>query len=164
MPGLRILVVEPDPMVGELIGRNLEYEGAAVRGAGSLIDACRMVRAHGAPDVILLDIALPQLNPYDSLMVLRAVCRSHVPAGFLSRTRSPVPRFIGCPVKSVPFTSVGLAAFVDHILLPSELPPLVPGSRAGLKEAVRGAMIREIPGPSAGNDDVQGGGTLGVVT
>lgn len=119
-PGLQVLVVEPAAQLGDLIRRNLELEGALVRTADSLMSACRSVRAHGVPDVILLDIDLPRANPYDSLMVLRAVCRSHVPAGFLSRTKSPVPRFVGCPVKGIPFTSIDLVAFLDQILLPSE--------------------------------------------
>lgn len=125
MPGLHVLVVESDRDLAELIRHNLAAEGAGVQAAGTLAEGCRAVRRYGAPDAILLDIALPGVNPYDALMVLRAVCRRHVPVGFLSRSRRPMARFVGCPVRGAPFTRIDLAAFLDRILLPSAMPRAV---------------------------------------
>lgn len=66
MPGARILVVEDDEVLRELILRNLEARGHDVRIAGDARTALTRLRA--APfDLILLDICLPDQTGWEVL-------------------------------------------------------------------------------------------------
>src|SRR5712691_1328816 len=60
----RVLVVEDEPDVAELIRYNLVKEGWEVLTAGSGADALRRVR-DARPDVVLLDIMVPKLNGWE---------------------------------------------------------------------------------------------------
>ncbi|HSB42829.1 MAG TPA: response regulator transcription factor [Methylomirabilota bacterium] len=59
-----MLVVEDEPDVAEMIRYNLGREGYEVRLAGSGTEALRQAR-ETRPDVILLDIMVPQLNGWE---------------------------------------------------------------------------------------------------
>jgi two-component system, OmpR family, alkaline phosphatase synthesis response regulator PhoP len=60
----RVLVVEDEADVAEMIRYNLGKEGYDVRLAGNGTDALRLVK-ESKPDVILLDIMVPQLNGWE---------------------------------------------------------------------------------------------------
>src|SRR5262245_54015526 len=60
----RVLVVEDEADVAEMIRYNLGKEGYDVRLAGTGTDALRQVK-DARPDVILLDIMVPQLNGWE---------------------------------------------------------------------------------------------------
>jgi DNA-binding response OmpR family regulator len=60
----RVLVVEDEQDVAELIRFNLIKEGYDVTVLGNGADAVRFVR-EGKPDVVLLDIMVPQLNGWE---------------------------------------------------------------------------------------------------
>ncbi|HYB70308.1 MAG TPA: response regulator transcription factor [Candidatus Bathyarchaeia archaeon] len=60
----RVLVVEDEPDVAEMIRYNLGREGYDVRVAGNGTDALRQVK-EAKPDVVLLDIMVPQLNGWE---------------------------------------------------------------------------------------------------
>ena len=60
----RVLVVEDEADVAEMIRYNLGKEGYDVRLAGNGADALRQVK-EAKPDVILLDIMVPQLNGWE---------------------------------------------------------------------------------------------------
>jgi phosphate regulon transcriptional regulator PhoB len=60
----RVLVVEDEPDVAELIRYNLHKEGWAVVVATNGADALRRAR-EARPDLILLDIMIPQLNGWE---------------------------------------------------------------------------------------------------
>ena len=62
--GARVLVVEDEPDVAEMIRYNLGKEGYDVRVVGNGTDALRQVK-DARPDVILLDIMVPQLNGWE---------------------------------------------------------------------------------------------------
>ena len=62
--GARVLVVEDEPDVAEMIRYNLGKEGYDVRVAGNGTDALRQVK-EARPDVILLDIMVPHLNGWE---------------------------------------------------------------------------------------------------
>jgi len=62
--GARVLVVEDEPDVAEMIRYNLGKEGYDVRVVGNGTDALRQVK-HARPDVILLDIMVPHLNGWE---------------------------------------------------------------------------------------------------
>jgi len=81
----RILVVEDDPDISTLLKIYFESEGYSVvtaeRGEAAL-EACR----HQLPDVIVLDIMLPDMDGYDVCWELRNTLRtSHIPIIFLTQ-------------------------------------------------------------------------------
>ena len=60
----RVLVVEDEQDVAELIRYNLAKEGYEVRLTGNGTDALKQVR-EVRPELILLDIMVPQLNGWE---------------------------------------------------------------------------------------------------
>jgi DNA-binding response OmpR family regulator len=66
----RVLVVEDDPGIAKLLHDNLVIDGFAVRLAGTSHDALRECQAF-APDLVLLDIKLPDGNGFELCQVLR---------------------------------------------------------------------------------------------
>jgi two-component system phosphate regulon response regulator PhoB len=62
--GARVLVVEDEPDVAEMIRYNLGKEGYDVRVVGNGTDALRQVK-EARPDLILLDIMVPHLNGWE---------------------------------------------------------------------------------------------------
>ncbi|NYJ08182.1 response regulator transcription factor [Petropleomorpha daqingensis] len=74
-PPWRVLVVDDEPAIRELLAMVCAYEGWDVRTAGTGEAALRAVRER-APDVVLLDAMLPDL---DGLTVLRRI-RASSPA------------------------------------------------------------------------------------
>ncbi|MDQ4130446.1 MAG: response regulator transcription factor [Actinomycetota bacterium] len=69
--GARILVVEDDPTVAEVVARYLELEGFAVDSVGTGPDAVERAAAR-PPDLVILDLMLPGLAGFEVLRRLRA--------------------------------------------------------------------------------------------
>lgn len=67
----RILVVDDDPRIRDVLRRGLTYEGFAVDTAGSGEEALRLAREQ-SPDLVILDILMPGLDGYEVLRRLRA--------------------------------------------------------------------------------------------
>ncbi len=67
----RILVVDDDPRIRDVLRRGLTYEGFAVDTAGSGEEALRLAREQ-SPDLVILDILMPGLDGYEVLWRLRA--------------------------------------------------------------------------------------------
>jgi DNA-binding response OmpR family regulator len=72
--GLRVLVVEDDPAIRELIGLHLKLEGYAVMPSADGAEGLRLARAERF-DLIVLDIMLPGL---DGISVLGAIRRESI--------------------------------------------------------------------------------------
>jgi DNA-binding response OmpR family regulator len=68
--GMRILVVDDEQHMVDLIRMNLELEGFQVLEASNGIDALDQVRKH-IPDLIILDIMMPQIDGFEVLKMLR---------------------------------------------------------------------------------------------
>lgn len=68
--GMRILVVDDEQRMIDLIRMNLELEGFQVLEAVNGIEALDQVRKH-IPDLIILDIMMPQLDGFEVLKMLR---------------------------------------------------------------------------------------------
>src|SRR5882724_4845258 len=60
----RVLVVEDEPDVAEMIRYNLQKEGYDALLSANGVDALRQVR-EARPDVVLLDLMVPQLNGWE---------------------------------------------------------------------------------------------------
>jgi two-component system OmpR family response regulator len=68
--GVRVLVVDDEPTLAELVTMALRYEGWEVRSAGNGVTAVRLARDF-RPDVVVLDVMLPDLSGLDVLRRLR---------------------------------------------------------------------------------------------
>jgi DNA-binding response OmpR family regulator len=79
--GASILVVEDDGQIAELMRDFLEAEGFQVRHAGSGRETSKQLE-HGMPDLVLLDVMLPDESGFDICRRLRR--DSMVPVLFLS--------------------------------------------------------------------------------
>jgi DNA-binding response OmpR family regulator len=66
----KVLVVDDDPVVIRLVKELLKTQGFAVETAKDGIDAMIMVK-NNKPDLIILDIMMPELNGYDVLKTLK---------------------------------------------------------------------------------------------
>ncbi|KQC35735.1 response regulator transcription factor [Frankia sp. ACN1ag] len=66
----RVLVVDDDAVIRQLVVVNLELEGFEVHTAVDGVDALEMVRAVD-PQVITLDIMMPRMNGWDVAAHLR---------------------------------------------------------------------------------------------
>lgn len=68
----RILIVEDEPELAELLERFLRNKGFATAIAGDGLSACRMINAL-RPDLILLDIMLPELDGWEVCRLIRKI-------------------------------------------------------------------------------------------
>src|SRR3984885_6970185 len=68
---VRVLVVDDEPSLAELLGSVLRYEGWTVKTAGNGADAVRTAREF-RPDAVVLDIMLPDFNGLEVMRRLRA--------------------------------------------------------------------------------------------
>src|SRR4029078_2298406 len=64
--GPRVLLVDDDPQVREVVRINLEMEGYAVREAANAEDGLAALEDE-APDLILLDVMMPQVDGWEML-------------------------------------------------------------------------------------------------
>lgn len=89
----RVLVVDDEAALSELLSMALRYEGCEVRSAGDGAAAIRAAREF-RPDAVVLDIMLPDM---DGLSVLGRVRRElpHVPVLFLTAKDSVEDRIAG---------------------------------------------------------------------
>ena len=69
--GKKILIVEDDPIIADLYQRKFASEGFAVELAGDGGTAMEALKSH-RPDVVLLDLQLPQVNGIEVLKFIRA--------------------------------------------------------------------------------------------
>ncbi len=79
--GMRILVVDDEQRMIDFIRMNLELEGFQVFQATNGIEALDQVRKH-IPDLIILDIMMPQIDGFEVLRMLREF--SNVPVIMLT--------------------------------------------------------------------------------
>jgi CheY-like chemotaxis protein len=70
-----VLVVEDDPATRELLRRTLEVEGWSVTEAGNGRAALERV-ADACPDLVLLDLVMPEMDGFEFLEAFRADLRS----------------------------------------------------------------------------------------
>jgi DNA-binding response OmpR family regulator len=68
--GYRVLVVDDEPRMIGFIRMNLELEGHQVLEAHNGLDALEAVRTK-LPDIVLLDVMMPELDGFETLRMLR---------------------------------------------------------------------------------------------
>jgi two-component system OmpR family response regulator len=117
----RILVVDDEPYITDLLSTGLEFEGFAVEVASTGTEATQKVRAT-RPDLVLLDVMLPDIEGID-------VCRRWreegvaVPVLFLTARDSTEDKL------------VGLALGDDYVTKPFSMSEVVARIRAVLRRS-----------------------------
>jgi DNA-binding response OmpR family regulator len=89
----RILIIEDDPLQAESLALILRQEGYAVDLAATGVGGLEQARRLPHPDVVLLDVALPDLNGTEVARRLRAA--SHVPIVMLTARRQEADKIVG---------------------------------------------------------------------
>jgi len=91
----RVLVVEDDPDLVELLRFNLGSAGFSITTASNGVEALKMARS-GSPDLILLDLMLPELDGFAVCEILRRdPATAQVPIIMLTALSSELARFTG---------------------------------------------------------------------
>jgi two-component system, OmpR family, response regulator len=119
---VRVLVVDDEATLAELLSMALRYEGWDVRSAGDGLEAVRQARAF-EPDVVILDVMLPDM---DGLTVLRKLrdASPRVPVLFLTARDAVEDRVAGLT-----------AGGDDYVTKPFSLEEVVARLRALLRRA-----------------------------
>ena len=120
---VRVLVVDDEPQLTELLSMALRYEGWQVQTAGTGMDAVRAAREF-APDAVVLDMMLPDV---DGMEVLRRM-RAHepdVPVLFLTAKDAVEDRVAGLT-----------AGGDDYVTKPFSLEEVVARVRALMRRTV----------------------------
>jgi len=118
----RILVVDDEPRMIGFIRMNLELEGYQVLEAHSGLDALEMIRTQ-LPDLVLLDVMMPELDGFETLRMLREF--SNVPVIML--TAKVYGLELGADdYVTKPFGSRELSSRVRAVLRRTEMPTASP--------------------------------------
>jgi phosphate regulon transcriptional regulator PhoB len=137
--GGRVLIVEDEADIRDLLAFHLEREGYHVTRSRSGADALRQVRAR-PPDLILLDLMLPELGGLDVCRRLRQDPRTaSVPIVMLTARGEEVDRILGLELGAddyvvKPFSPKEVVARVRAVLRRA-------GARDGAAPVVSGRLV-----------------------
>lgn len=125
----KVLVVDDDPGVRLLVGRSLQKAGYRVRDAPSAGEALEWIEEKGAPDVMVLDVSMPDTDGFELLSKIRAqVDQPELPAVFLSaRVQSEditAGRELGAIYLTKPFVASALLNAIERLLTAAEDAPV----------------------------------------
>ena len=135
----RVLIVEDEPDICDLLAFHLEREGYHVTRSRTGADALRQVRAR-PPDLILLDLMLPELGGLDVCRRLRQDPRTaSVPIVMLTARGEEVDRILGLELGAddyivKPFSPKEVVARVRAVLRRA-------GARDGAAPVVSGRLV-----------------------
>ena len=116
----RVLVVDDDPNLRELVSLRLQKAGHRVLTAASAGEALAMVDERGAPDIVVLDVAMPGMTGFELLPALRAIDgMGALPAIFLSGRVEPhhieAGRAMGATYLTKPFSANALTKTIEKL-------------------------------------------------
>jgi DNA-binding response OmpR family regulator len=140
MTRYRILVVDDEPVVTEVVERYLVNEGFEVSTAGDGDDALRLAR-NWAPDLVVLDWMLPSRDGLEVCRVLRS--EGKVPIIMLTARGEETDRVVGLEIGAD-----------DYMVKPFSPRELVARIKAVLRRAVNE------PGEPAASDTLRFGGLV----
>ncbi|WP_380176253.1 response regulator [Kineococcus sp. DHX-1] len=117
----RVLVVEDDPDIRQLVELRLRGLGHRVVSAPSGAEALAVIAERGAPEVVVLDVAMPGMTGLEVLRTLRAQPETaDLPAIFLSARVRPediaAGEELGAVYLTKPFVVSALAGAIDKAL------------------------------------------------
>ncbi|MDK3161525.1 response regulator transcription factor [Kamptonema cortianum] len=126
--GKRILVVDDEPRMINFIRMNLELEGHQVYEAHNGLEALDAVRTK-LPDVVLLDVMMPELDGFETLRMLREF--SNIPVIMLTAKGDENDRVYGLELGAddyipKPFGPRELSARIKAVLRRADMPNTSP--------------------------------------
>ncbi len=115
-----VLVVDDEPTISEVVSRYLERAGYAARTAADGLEAIRLVE-ESSPDLVVLDVMLPQVDGIRVLRHLRQARDSSVPVILLTAKGEQDDKLTGLNAGAddyvvKPFSPRELVARVDAVL------------------------------------------------
>jgi len=127
-PNKTILVVDDEPRIIEAVSMNLELEGYQVLGASNGYEALQKL-TENLPDLIILDVMMPQIDGFETLRKIREV--SAVPVIMLTVKGEEIDKVKGLDLGAddyitKPFGSRELVSRVKAALRRVEMPTPVP--------------------------------------
>jgi DNA-binding response OmpR family regulator len=134
----RVLIVEDDPHVRSAMVAELTRRSHAVRTAGTALDGIREV-SHHPPEVIVLDLGLPDLDGGQALKMIRAVTATPVLVATARDEEAEIIRLLNAGADDYvvkPFSGELLAARIAALLRRAG-----PGSAPAAVIAVGGLVI-----------------------
>ena len=96
MENIKVLVVDDEPSIRDLLSRQLRFAGFSVAAVGNGNEAV-LAAEKAAPDIILLDVMLPDMNGFSVTKAIRAK-GINVPVLFLSARDEEADRVTGLTV------------------------------------------------------------------
>jgi DNA-binding response OmpR family regulator len=114
----RVLVIEDDPMVRSAVIGDLAHRDHAVRSAGTALDGLREL-SHHPPEVIVLDLGLPDLDGRQALRMMRAVSAVPVIVATACDDEAEIVRLLNAGADDYlvkPFSCEHLAARIAAVL------------------------------------------------
>ena len=139
----RVLVVDDEPNIRELVQMALNFHGCAVTTGATGEDALQLAYAY-EPDLIVLDVLLPDIDGFEVCRRLRSVAND-VPVIFLTARDATVDTITGLTIGGD-----------DYITKPFSVEALVARVRAVLRRTERHRGRGNGDGQDAGgHDDTQ---------
>ncbi len=141
-----LLLLEDDPAIADTVVFALQREGYAVEHRSWLAEARERLRGAPAPDLLILDIGLPDGHGLDLCRELRAGPLKHLPVIVLSARNEEMDRVLGLELGAddylaKPFSPRELVARVRALLRRAQAAPApVPVSPTGF--VVDGSRVR----------------------
>jgi DNA-binding response OmpR family regulator len=130
-----ILIVEDQPNTAEMLTSYFEAQGYEVTSVGWGKDALAFVE-HTIPDLIMLDIRLPDIDGYEVCRELRAQRRTeHVPVLFLTERRERGDKLLGLKLGAV-----------DYVTKPFDVQEL----RLRVRNVLRRSSLEQMSSPITG--------------
>jgi len=126
-----ILVVDDDKDIVDLVRYNLRKEGFTVLTARNGVDA--LEQASQRPDLIILDVMMPEMNGWEVVKKLKAGPRtSTIPVIFLTAKSSEVDEVLGLELGAD-----------DYLVKPISIPKLLARVRAVFRKRTSAGAVRE---------------------
>jgi response regulator RpfG family c-di-GMP phosphodiesterase len=153
---MRIVIVEDDPASADVLKRRLEANGMVVAHGADGAEGLRLVREM-QPDLVLLDVMLPDTNGYDVCLQLKSDQETaHIPVIFLSARGDVYDKVRGLSSGAAdyltkPFHPAELLARVDAVLRHAEarVPRLVLPEERATPDRPRATIALADPGRRA---------------
>lgn len=119
MENVKVLIVDDEPNIRDLLSTSLRFAGFSVHAVGNGADAVNAAEK-GAPDIILLDVMLPDMNGFSVTKKLRSM-GINAPVLFLTARDETADKVTGLTVggddyMTKPFSLDEIVARINAIL------------------------------------------------
>ena len=143
----RILVVDDDPTISEVVARYLERDGYEVDVASDGEEALDQGQESGLPDLVVLDLMLPKVDGLEVFRLLRA--EDQVPIIMLTAKGEETDKLVGLSLGAddyvtKPFSPRELVARVKNVLRRSASPRIHDGDSLRFQDLVINPKTRQV--------------------